>query len=200
MNKHYFISNGNAIVPVGTKVIPPYSFLIKKVTMPDSVTEIGDRAFTDLESLETVTLPPNVTRIGDSAFAFCRQLHTVILNDSLTEIGDNAFKFCFDLEEITLPPSLKTIGDMAFASSSIRVLDIPDSVTTIGDMAFLACDNLVAIKFNGTIKHMGEDIFDGCDSLQFVFVPNGDRRGFRELLPDEVHSLIVDSPETLFTF
>ena len=70
------------------------------MTIGNSVTSIGDLAFYDSVSLTSVTIPDSVTSIGNRAFEYCG-LTSVIIGDSVTSIGSNAFAYCSSLESIT---------------------------------------------------------------------------------------------------
>ena len=116
------------------------------LTIPNSVTTIGDNTFRDCKGLTSVTIPGSVKTIGNSAFAYCTGLTSVTIPYSVTAIGDNAFSFCAGLTSVTIPNSVKTIGNSAFAyCTGLTSVTIPYSVTTIGDGAFLACSNLTDI-------------------------------------------------------
>ncbi len=109
----------------------------ESVTLPDSVTHIGDRAFWECLSLQSITLPDSVTHIGDRAFWCCESLQSITLPDSVTHIGDRAFWCCNSLQSITLPDSVTHIGDSAFEyCESLQSITLPDSVTHIGGNPF----------------------------------------------------------------
>ena len=84
------------------------------VTIPDSVTSIGDWAFYNCTSLTSVTIPDSVTSIGDRAFSGCTSLTSVAIPDSVTSIGDGAFSGCTSLASVTIPDSVTSIGYGAF--------------------------------------------------------------------------------------
>ncbi len=84
--------------------------------IPDSVTNIGDSAFSWCESLESVTIPDSVTSIGDDAFYRCTSLTSITIPDSVTSIDYCAFYGCEKLESITIPSSVKSVDESAFAS------------------------------------------------------------------------------------
>ena len=87
------------------------------VTIPSSVTTIGDFAFENCSSLTSVTIPDSVTEIGDNAFFYCGSLTSVTIPDSVTEIGDNAFYSCGSLSSITcLATTAPTLGTDVFNS------------------------------------------------------------------------------------
>ena len=98
--------------------------------IPDSVTSIGENAFSGCYSLTSITIPDSVTSIGDSAFSWCDSLTSVTIGSGVTSIGDSAFFYCNSLTSIT----------------------IPDSVTIIGARAFSCCLSLTSIHYGGTIQ------------------------------------------------
>ena len=73
------------------------------ITLPASLTHIGDRAFMCCEYLTAIALPAGLTHIGDSAFDGCLNLTAITMPASLSHIGDGAFEFCMNLYAITLP-------------------------------------------------------------------------------------------------
>ena len=116
------------------------------LTIPNSVTTIGDNTFRDCKGLTSVTIPGSVKTIGNSAFAYCTGLTSITIPYSVTTIGNDAFSFCAGLTSVTIPSSVKTIGNSAFAyCTGLTSVTIPYSVTTIGNGAFLACSNLTDI-------------------------------------------------------
>ena len=113
---------------------------LQSVTIPDSVTSIGDWAFSWCSSLHSVTIPDSVTSIGDSAFWGCSSLQSVTIPDSVTSIGGSAFSCCTSLHSVTIPDSVTSIGDSAFwGCSSLQSVTIPDSVTIIKGNPFSNC-------------------------------------------------------------
>ena len=65
--------------------------------MPNSVTTIGDSAFSDCNSLTSITIPDSVTTIEEYAFSSCDSLRSITIPDSVTTIGDYAFRGCESL-------------------------------------------------------------------------------------------------------
>ncbi len=137
--------------------------LVTDLTIPDSVTTIGNYAFRDCDSLTSVTIPDSVTTIGIYAFAYCSSLTSVTIPDSVTTIGDRAFDGCTSLTSITIPDSVTTIGKYTFYNcSSLTSVDIPDSVTTIGDTAFTLCSSLTSVTIPDSVTTIGDSAFGWC--------------------------------------
>ena len=115
---------------------------VTEYIISNSVTSIDARAFQGY-SLESITIPDSVTSIGDYAFCYCSSLTSVTIGDSVTTIGNNAFNGCSSLTSVTIPDSVTTIGNGAFfACSSLTSVTIGDSVTKIGYATFAFCENL----------------------------------------------------------
>ena len=81
-DSEFLIEDGVLLEYRGTK---------SKVTIPKSVTEIGERAFAGAETLKSVTIPKNVTKIGNYAFSGCSKLKEITIPKTVTEIGATAF-------------------------------------------------------------------------------------------------------------
>ena len=120
-------------------------------TIPNSVTSIGESAFSYCYSLTSITLGNSVTSIGDWAFRVCTGLTSITIPDSVTSIGDRAFVDCRSLTSVTLGNSVTSIGGYAFAGcTGLASITIPDSVTSIGGYAFYDCSGLKDVYYAGS--------------------------------------------------
>lgn len=77
------------------------------------VTEIGENAFSNADSLRSVTLPDGIRTIAGRAFVHCRSLRAIELPDGVEEIGAEAF-YGSGITDITIPESVKRVGSDAF--------------------------------------------------------------------------------------
>jgi hypothetical protein len=107
-------------------------------------------AFQYCSGLTSVTIPNSVTSIGDYAFFYCYSLTNVIIGTNVTSIGDDAFLSCRSLTSITIPNGVTKIGDYAFFDCySLTNVTIGNGVTSIGDYAFSYCPSLKGVFFRG---------------------------------------------------
>ena len=138
--------------------INKYSVLIKqKVTdiiscnINKNCKFIYDNAFGNCSGLTTITIPDSVTSIGEYAFYNCSSLTNITIPDNVTSIGDSTFEGCSSLTSVTIPDSVTSIGHNAFEGcSSLTSVTIPDSVTSIDSFVFVGCSQLTSITFQGT--------------------------------------------------
>ena len=176
----YYTSNNGEIVE------PTYSFrfgaTILSNTYKDGVgviefsapiTEIGDWAFYDCNSLTSVTIPDSVIKIGFCAFYGCSNLATVTIPESVTTIGDDAFHYCYSLTSVNIPDCVTSIGRCAFSGcSSLTSVSIPNCVTTIGELAFYKCSGLTGVTIGDSVTTIERAVFSDCSSLATITIPN----------------------------
>jgi len=143
------------------------------VTIPDSVTEIGESAFRDCTGLADMTIPDSVTVIGTDAFCGCIGLAEVAIPGNVTEIGSGAFSYCNGLTEVTIPDSVTEIGPETFCGCiGLTGVTIPDSITKIGTEAFSGCTELTDVTIPDSVTEIGAEAFNGCCSLVNVTLGN----------------------------
>ncbi|WP_050816704.1 leucine-rich repeat domain-containing protein [Candidatus Aquiluna sp. IMCC13023] len=120
--------------------------------IPNSVTSIGNFAFSNATALTSVTFEAGsvLTSIGDAAFVNATSLTSITIPDSVISIGDAAFVNATSLTSITIPDSVISIGVGAFSgATSLTSITIPDSVTSIGEEAFENATSLASVTFEG---------------------------------------------------
>ena len=135
------------------------------VTIPDSVTNIGDYAFARCHRLASVTIPSSVTHIGEYAFLGCSELASVTISDCMMDIGYGAFCDCTALTGVVIPESVTRInGEAFYGCSNLTSVVIPDSVTSIDGGAFYGCSGLTSVMIPDTVTSIGSDAFSHCSS------------------------------------
>lgn len=140
------------------------------LTIPDSVVEIGERAFYQCENLNgTLTLGRSLRTIGKEAFSGCAFTGSLTIPEGIAEIADGTFSSLYQSSgmftgKLTLPSTLKTIGAEAFAYTDFSgELLIPDGVTSIGANAFKECDGFGGLlSLPDNVKTVGESAFYLC--------------------------------------
>lgn len=104
------------------------------------------------KAVKSVTIPESVTAIGDYAFYGCRSLAGVAIGDSVTTIGNNAFNGCTSLATLIAfisppgTPTILTIVPSAFANCpNIKRVSAPDQVVTALRGPYAGCTTLAAL-------------------------------------------------------
>lgn len=119
---------GGEGVPASGNIPPWYTKFgtnISKIEIKESVSEIGNYAFANLNNLGTVIIGNGTVRIGNHAFENCVSLSNVEMGNKIASIGDRSFAQDASIKEITVPASVRIIGQYAFdgltAASSIKI-------------------------------------------------------------------------------
>ena len=162
----------NSVTSIGEYAFSDCSSLTS-VTIPNSVTSIGEYAFSGCSSLTSVTIPNGVTSIEHGAFSSCSSLTSVIIPNSVTSIETGAFYHCTGLTNVTIPNSVTHIGNYAFRGcSSLTSVTIPNSVTSIRPYAFSDCSSLTSVTIPNSVTSIMYRVFYNCSSLTSVTIPN----------------------------
>lgn len=154
-------------------VLTKYNGKGGKVTIPDTVTEIGEKAFYECTSLTSVVMPDTVERIGKRAFCDCWYLNSVKVSSSLREIGEFAFWDCDALTSFEFPDSIREVGKYAFAScENLTSLSFPVGLERISKEAFYGCQQLKSVTIHSKTVDLGQWVFIIMeDHLQRVPIP-----------------------------
>ena len=123
--------------------------------------------------LESVTIPSTVTALGQSAFNGCADLESVTIPSSVTSIGQYAFSGCTSLESIVIPDSVTTIGQYAFsANTSLASADIGSGVSAIPAFMFTGCSSLASIIVRAaTPPTLGASALNNVPADAAIYVP-----------------------------
>jgi hypothetical protein len=176
--------NGLPVTSIGAVAFDSAS--ISSVSIPGSVTSIGDYAFYGCTSLTNVDIPTGLTNIGQSAFSSCRRLPSVIIPASVSSIGQAAFAECTGLTAITVAAQNSFYGSLngVLFNKTLTVLfqypcglagsyTVPGLVTNIAASAFQYCASLTSVTFSNSVNSIGQDAFAECTSLTNVDIPSG---------------------------
>ena len=128
------------------------------MTIPDSVTSIGNYAFYNCSGLTSATIGNGITSIGSSAFYGCSRLMSISVGS-----GNATYK---SVNGLLLSKDGKTLiqgvnGDVT----------VPDSVTSIGGDAFSGCRGLTSVTIPNSVTNIGHQAFSGCSSLTSAYLP-----------------------------
>lgn len=156
------------------------------VVFPDTIEEIGSRAFNGYTELTGIlTIPASVKSIKAYAFSttaplHCRKITGIVFeeNSKLETIENNAFGYCSGLTgTLKIPASVTSIGNFAFRScTSLTGVEFEGGTQpmTIGDAAFSQCESLSGkLEIPANVASIGNSAFSRCNKLTGLEIKGG---------------------------
>lgn len=151
---------GNHLTYIDVSAFSGCKNLSGKVTIPESVEVIDDKAFADDTNIEELILPENIFCIGQEAFYRCFNLHTIKMPKHCDTIETFAFSHCHSLKRVELP-DIDQIPMYCFdGCEQLEFVHIPDSVRSIGANAFRNCPHLHRVQLPRHLTFLGADVFE----------------------------------------
>lgn len=168
---------------------------LEEVSLKDGITEIGQFAFAR-STLKKIEIPEGVTDICYGAFYHCDDLEKVVLPDSVMNVEPKAFAFTAMMEnfknsgtaflvnggvllayngsdsQVFVPGGIRVIAAEVFAGhEEIESIRLPDSVLVVGEAAFEGCTGLRQVNLGAGVKQIRDRAFADCSNLEVVKLP-----------------------------
>lgn len=138
------------------------------------VSEIGDSAFKNCNSLSSITFGKKLKSIGDMSFSSCCSLTEIEFPESIEKIGFCAFDGCEKLSKVTFSKKAK-IEELEYGTFrdcvSLKEIQLPENLEIIGESVFSECSSLESISIPSKTKKIDERAFLNCTKLKHVIIP-----------------------------
>ncbi len=154
------------------------------ITIPSTVTSIGNAAFKNNPTTSVTWLPANCSIGTDTyapfysensqirSFTFGDSVQTIVLPPSVRSLGAHAFYYCTSLRSINLPVTQKTLpASFLEGCTSLDSIHLPATLTTISSDAFYGCSSLSKVNIDEGLKTIGARAFWGC-ALTDITIPS----------------------------
>lgn len=173
--------DGKKVTEIGDETFSGAKF--SEILLPNTLTTIGEFAFSGCKNLEKITIPASVASIGASVFADCTGMKKISVaqdNPYYKEEGQVIYSkdgktlvTCPTAGEVSIPNTVTKIEEYAFYyNSNLQKIVIPESVTQMGEGAFGNCSNLSNVTFEGNgITDIGMYCFRSNTALVTIRIP-----------------------------
>lgn len=111
------------------------------VHIPNTVTCIGEYAFSECYYMRSLTLPESIEVIESRAFQACMTCASINIPSTVKSIGNNAFEDCTELRQVTIPSGLKHLGDQAFFRCGAKEINVDE-----GNLYYASIDGVLFNK------------------------------------------------------
>lgn len=131
---------------------------VKRVEIPESITDIGFAAFDSCENLSSLYFHERCrATLAMGCFNKCNALKQVTVPALITVVGDSAFRECQSLKKIVIYGAIGV--RMCWGSENLKEVYIGDDVTTIPERAFAYCSALDTVRMGKNVIHIGIQAF-----------------------------------------
>ncbi len=152
-----------------------YKSTFSSITLPSTVSYIGDYAFSTCDFLEEVVIPENCyfDYFGEGVFD-ASAYEAVVFSQECTIFGQNVlFAYTGNADKYVIPEEIDIIVPKAFFMSGVKSVVINENITEIPYMTFALCRNLTSINIPDNVEIIGEAAFKDCTSLKTVTLGEG---------------------------
>lgn len=161
------------------------TYSLTAITIPASVTDMGESVFFGCNSLEKITVEEGnlyfsvvddgVLLGDDEKFLICypaaRAGENYTIPDTVDEIAPSSFAYSTNLQTVTIPESVGYVDAWAFAYSSLERIALPDSMVQLDDYAFAYCEKLADVDLGNGLQKIQGATFAGCTALAEIELP-----------------------------
>ena len=151
---------------------------LKEVIFEDGIESVPAFICSGASSIEKITIPSSVTKIGNDAFRGCTGITSVSIPKAVSSIEEFAFYGCSSLKNVNMEENTKklfktNIGRWAFGNcTSLKSISFPSNVTSLGDSILNGCTSLENVSIPGSVIYLGDYAFNGCTSLRSITLPS----------------------------
>ena len=175
----------------GGDIVIPESVKVKDGNVY-KITIIGDKCFY-WKNFTSITIPSSVTSLGDDCFGGCTSLKSITIPSSVTTLGQQCFSDCYGLTSITIPSSVTYLGDDCFSNCiGLTSVTIPSSVTYLGHNCFADCSNLESIYFIG--RKPARIISNAIPKACIIYVPAEYLQDYKDALGTDYKYIYTWNP------
>ena len=146
---------------------------LQEITIPSSVTYIGENIFSNCPKLTSIRFDPNckLESLSNQFLSNCNPIQEIELPTSITTLQENGFIGCASLSRITMP-NVKHIDRGTFDSCySLSTIELPSTLTYLGSFVFENCFELKEINIPESVVKIGDQVFLNCEALTSVTIP-----------------------------
>ena len=161
------------------------------------VTSFEKRCFYDCSGIKAITIPSSVTLLGDGCFSYCSSLTSITIPSSVTSLDSFCFSGCSGLTSITIPSSVTSLDFDCFEDcSGLETIYFKGKVPKYASLSYIPITTIIKVPTEYLEDY--KDAFGSSYKYIYAWNPDGSGDDTKPVTPCAAPTISYESGKLKF--